>query len=159
MDFCVDESCGKCSPCRIGTIQLLEILNKITNGKGEESDLEQLKTISYAMQKAALCALGQTAPNPVLSTITNYMEEYAEHIHDKKCRAGKCKNLLRFTVIAEKCIGCSVCAKKCPVGCIFQASAADYPDRKKPPYWIDLEKCIKCGECMAACKFNAITKA
>jgi formate hydrogenlyase subunit 6/NADH:ubiquinone oxidoreductase subunit I len=111
------------------------------------------------MQKAALCALGQTAPNPILSTMTNYMDEYTDHIKDKRCRSGKCKNLLRFTIDAEKCIGCSICAKKCPVNCIFQADAAKYPDKKKPPYWIDSGKCIKCGECLAACKFNAVLKA
>ena len=164
MDFCVDESCGKCSPCRIGTTQLLHILDKITNGNGAESDIEQLTTISHSMQKAALCALGQTAPNPIMSTMNNYRDEYMEHIHDKKCRSGKCKNLLRFTIDEVKCIGCSVCAKKCPANCIHpqlrrSEDAAKHPEKKKPPYWIDTEKCVKCGECVAVCKFNAVLKA
>jgi NADH-quinone oxidoreductase subunit F/NADP-reducing hydrogenase subunit HndC len=159
MDFCVDESCGKCSPCRIGTTQLLHILEKITNGNGEESALEKLKSISQAMRSASLCALGQTAPNPIISTMTNYMDEYIEHIRDKKCRAGRCKNLLRFTIDEEKCIGCSLCAKKCPADGIIQMDAAAYPDKKKPPYSIVSEKCVKCGECVTACKFSAVLKA
>jgi len=159
MDFCVDESCGKCSPCRIGTTQLLHILEKITSGNGEESDLEKLQSISQAMKKASLCALGQTAPNPIMSTMANYMDEYIEHIRDKKCRAGRCKNLVRFMIDDKKCIGCSICAKKCPADCISQMDASAYPDRKKPPYRIVSEKCVKCGECIAACKFNAVLKA
>ena len=158
MDFCVDESCGKCSPCRIGTTQLLVLLEKIADGKGTEEDLEKLDTIGHAMAKASLCALGQTAPNPILSTINNFRDEYLEHIKERKCRAGKCKNLLRFTIDPVKCIGCSVCAKKCPVGCIFQEDAAKFPDKKKPPYCIDQEKCVKCGECFKACKFGAVLK-
>jgi NADH-quinone oxidoreductase subunit F/NADP-reducing hydrogenase subunit HndC len=158
MEFCVEESCGKCSPCRIGTIQLLRLLEKITNGNGELSDLEKLETISQAMTKAALCALGQTAPNPTISTIANYKEEYLEHIQDKKCHSGKCKSLFQFVIDMENCKGCGVCAKKCPADCIFQTDAAKYPDRKKPPYWIDSEKCSKCDECYRACKFNAVKK-
>ena len=158
MDFCVDESCGKCSPCRIGTTQLLQVLEKIAGGNGEESDLQKLETISKAMVKASLCALGQTAPNPIMSTIKNFRDEYLAHINDKKCRAGKCKNLLRFTIDAEKCIGCGICVKKCPADCIIQLNAADYPDKKKAPYRIDAEKCAKCGECLTACKFKAVLK-
>ena len=159
MDFCVDESCGKCSPCRIGTTQLLSLLEKITGGNGEDSDLEKLETISKAMSKASLCALGQTAPNPTISTIKNFREEYMEHIHDKKCKSGKCKKLVRFMIDLEKCIGCGACAKKCPANCISPADAAEFPDKKRPPYRIDLGNCLKCGECQTTCKFNAVLKA
>jgi NADH-quinone oxidoreductase subunit F/NADP-reducing hydrogenase subunit HndC len=159
MDFCVDESCGKCSPCRIGTTQLLSILEKIANGNGEDSDLEKLETIGKAMSKASLCQLGMTAPNPTLSTVKNFREEYMEHIHDKKCRSGKCKKLVRFMIDPAKCIGCGACAKKCPANCIATADPAKYPDKKRPPYVIDLEKCLKCGECFNTCKFGAVQKA
>jgi NADH-quinone oxidoreductase subunit F/NADP-reducing hydrogenase subunit HndC len=159
MDFCVDESCGKCSPCRIGTSQLLHHLEKIAGGNGEEEDLEKLQTISMAMAKASLCVLGQSAPNPTISTINNFREEYMEHIRDHKCRAGKCKKLLRFTIDPVKCLGCSVCAKKCPANCISQEDGAKYPNKKKPPYIIEQEKCVKCGECLNSCKFGAVLKA
>ena len=159
MDFCVDESCGKCSPCRIGTTQLLDLLNKITSGNGEETDLEKLESISKALAKASLCALGQTAPNPTISTIRNFREEYLEHINERKCRSGKCKNLLLFSIITGKCIGCGACAKKCPANCIIPEDAAKFPDKKKPPYRIDTPKCLKCGECVKVCKFNAVLKA
>jgi NADH:ubiquinone oxidoreductase subunit F (NADH-binding)/(2Fe-2S) ferredoxin/NAD-dependent dihydropyrimidine dehydrogenase PreA subunit len=158
MDFCVDESCGKCSPCRIGTTQLLNILEKIVKGNGEESDLEKLESISKAMAKASLCALGQTAPNPTISTIKNFREEYLEHIRDKKCRSGKCKSLVRFTIDPAKCIGCGACAKKCPGNCIAVEDASKYPDKKRPPYSIDQAACVKCGECFKTCKFGAIIK-
>jgi NADH-quinone oxidoreductase subunit F/NADP-reducing hydrogenase subunit HndC len=158
MDFCVDESCGKCSPCRIGTTQLLSLLEKIANGNGAESDLDKLETIGKAMSKASLCQLGMTAPNPTLSTIKNFREEYLEHIRDKKCRSGKCKKLVRFIIDPVKCIGCGACAKKCPANCIAQAEASKYPDKKRPPYVIDLGKCLKCGECFNTCKFGAIQK-
>ncbi|MDR0495085.1 MAG: NADH-quinone oxidoreductase subunit NuoF [Treponema sp.] len=158
MDFCVDESCGKCSPCRIGTTQILKLLDKIAQGNGEEEDLEKLESIGKAMAKASLCALGQTAPNPTISTIKNFREEYIEHIHDKKCRSGKCKHLVRFNIDPAKCIGCSVCAKKCPGNCIAVEDAAKYPDKKKPPYRIDQGACVKCGECMHNCKFGAISR-
>ncbi|MDR1972915.1 MAG: NADH-quinone oxidoreductase subunit NuoF [Treponema sp.] len=156
MDFCVDESCGKCSPCRIGTTQILNILEKIANGNGDEADLVKLDTIGKAMSKASLCALGQTAPNPTLSTLRNFREEYLEHIRDKKCRAGKCKYLLRFIINEEKCMGCSICAKRCPANCISQVAGSD---KKRPPYRIDQSKCIKCGECFKNCKFGAISRA
>jgi NADH-quinone oxidoreductase subunit F/NADP-reducing hydrogenase subunit HndC len=155
MEFCVDESCGKCSPCRIGTSQLLAILDKIAGGNGVESDLEKLETIGKAMSKASLCALGQTAPNPTLSTVKNFREEYLEHIRDKKCRAGKCKKLVRFEINLDKCIGCGACSKKCPANCITQVEGTD---KKRPPYRIDPEKCLKCGECFKACKFGAVAK-
>jgi NADH-quinone oxidoreductase subunit F/NADP-reducing hydrogenase subunit HndC len=155
MDFCVDESCGKCSPCRIGTTQILSLLQKIANGNGEEADLEKLEIIGKAMSKASLCQLGMTAPNPTLSTLRNFREEYLEHIRDHKCRAGKCKSLLRFVINEEKCMGCSICAKRCPANCISQVTDSD---KKRPPYRIDLSKCVKCGECFKNCKFGAITK-
>jgi NADH:ubiquinone oxidoreductase subunit F (NADH-binding)/(2Fe-2S) ferredoxin/NAD-dependent dihydropyrimidine dehydrogenase PreA subunit len=159
MDFCVDESCGKCSPCRIGTSQLLSMLEKLTNGNGDEEDLVKLEAISKAMAKASLCALGQTAPNPTISTIKNFRDEYMEHIRDKKCRARKCKPLIKFTIDPVKCSGCGVCAKKCPVNCIAQEDAAKYPDKKRAPYRVEQEKCLKCGECLNSCKFSAVTKA
>jgi NADH-quinone oxidoreductase subunit F/NADP-reducing hydrogenase subunit HndC len=155
MDFCVDESCGKCSPCRIGTTQILNLLQKITNGNGEEADLEKLETIGKAMSKASLCQLGMTAPNPTLSTLKNFREEYLEHIRDRKCRAGKCKSLLRFVINEDKCMGCSICAKRCPANCISQVTDSD---KKRPPYRIDSSKCVKCGECFKNCKFGAISK-
>ncbi|MDR1286028.1 MAG: SLBB domain-containing protein [Treponema sp.] len=155
MDFCVDESCGKCSPCRIGTTQLLNLLEKIAKGNGEEEDLDKLEIIGKAMSKASLCQLGMTAPNPTLSTIRNFRNEYLEHIHDKKCRSGKCKNLVRYVINSEKCIGCGACAKKCPANCIAQVEGSD---KKRPPYRIDAAACLKCGECFKTCKFGAISK-
>jgi len=159
MEFCVEESCGKCSPCRIGTTQTLKLLEKIAEGKGTEEDLEKLELVGNAMTRASLCMLGCTAANPVISTLINFREEYLEHIHEKKCRSGKCKNLLSFTIDTPKCIGCGICAKKCPANCIFAEEASKYPDKKKPPYIIKQEDCVKCGECLVVCKFNAVIKA
>ncbi|MDR0412027.1 MAG: NADH-quinone oxidoreductase subunit NuoF [Treponema sp.] len=150
MDFCVDESCGKCAPCRIGTTQMYNLLKKIANGNGEEEDLEKLETIGQAMTKASLCMLGGSAANPTLSTLRNFRDEYLEHIHDKKCRSGKCKNLIRFEILADKCRGCTLCAKKCPASCITGSI--------KQLHVIDQSKCLKCGECFKNCKFGAIVK-
>ena len=150
MEFCVDESCGKCSPCRIGTRQIHAILAKISKGKGTMDDLEKMKEIGFAMQKSSLCALGQSAPNPTLSTIRKFENEYIAHIKDKKCASGKCKHLVVFE-INEKCIGCGACARKCPANCIT--------GEKKSRHVIDQSKCLKCGECFKTCKFGAVVKA
>ena len=158
MDFCVDESCGKCSPCRIGTTQILHLLEKIANGNGDEADLVKLNDIGAAMTKASLCMLGGSAANPTLSTLKNFREEYLEHIHEKKCRSGKCKRLVRFLIKPEKCIGCGACAKKCPANCISAEDASKYPDKKRPPYVIEQADCLKCGECKKVCKFEAVSR-
>lgn len=150
MEFCVDESCGKCSPCRIGTNQMHSILTRITKGQGKLEDLEKLEKIGQAMKKASLCGLGQTAPNPTLSTIKRFRGEYLEHIEQGLCKAGKCKDLVVYTIDKNKCIGCSVCARKCPVNCIT--------GDKVQKYTIDTSACIKCGECFAVCKFGAVLK-
>jgi len=150
MAFCVDESCGKCAPCRIGTKQMHGLLDKITKGQGEEADLVKLEQIGKAMTKASLCMLGGSAANPTLSTIRHFRDEYLEHIRDRKCRAGKCKDLVVYEIDPAKCIGCGLCARKCPVPCIT--------GEKKKPHVIDGSKCIKCGECFAVCKFGAVIK-
>ncbi len=150
MDFCVDESCGKCAPCRIGTNQMHAILSKIANGNGEMSDLDKLERIGKAMTKASLCLLGGSAANPTLSTIRHFRDEYVDHIVNHKCRAGKCKSLVVYEINAAKCIGCGLCARKCPVPCIA--------GEKKAAHVIDSSRCIKCGECFKACKFGAVVK-
>ncbi len=150
LEFTADESCGKCTPCRIGTKRLLEILTRITEGKGEEGDMERIKEIAEHMKSSSLCALGQSAPNPVLSTIAHFEDEYKAHIYDKHCPAGVCKSLLNYYIDADKCRGCTLCARNCPVGAISGAV--------KSPHEIDVAKCIKCGQCIAHCKFNAIVK-
>jgi NADH-quinone oxidoreductase subunit F/NADP-reducing hydrogenase subunit HndC len=150
MEFCVDESCGKCSPCRIGTTQVHKLLDKIAHGNGELADLDKLESIGKAMTKASLCLLGGSAANPTVSTIKNFRDEYLAHIVDHKCPAGKCKSLVRYEIVADKCIGCGLCARKCPIPCIA--------GEKKQPHVIDQLKCIKCGECFKACKFGAVAK-
>lgn len=148
--FTVDESCGKCAPCRIGTKRLYEILEKITDGNGTMEDLERLEELAKTIQASSLCGLGQTSPNPVLSTLRYFRDEYIAHVVDKKCPAGVCKNLLNYVIIEDKCKGCSLCARKCPVNAIS--------GQLKSPYTIDTEKCIKCGVCISTCKFGAIEK-
>jgi NADH:ubiquinone oxidoreductase subunit F (NADH-binding) len=149
LDFTVDESCGKCSPCRIGGRKLLNYLNKISEGRGTEQDIKDMEDICDAMCKASLCGLGQTASNPVKSTLAYFMDEYMEHINDKKCRSGKCSKLISYKVDAEKCKGCTMSARKCPANAITGAL--------KQPHVIDTAKCIKCGACETICKFGAIS--
>ena len=149
LDFTVDESCGKCAPCRIGGRKLLNYLKKITDGRGTEQDIKDMEAICDAMNKASLCGLGQTASNPVKSTLRYFMDEYMEHIHDKKCRSGKCSKLIQYKIDPAKCKGCTMCARKCPAGAISGTV--------KNPHVIDQTKCIKCGACESTCKFGAIS--
>jgi len=150
LEFTVDESCGKCVPCRIGTKRLYEMLEKITKGQGTLEDLDKLEELCHHIKANSLCGLGQTAPNPVLSTLRYFRDEYIAHVVDKKCPAGVCKDLLNFYIIPEKCKGCTACARVCPTGAITGTL--------KYPHVIDSDKCIKCGACMQKCKFNAIIK-
>ena len=151
LEFICDESCGKCSQCRIGTKRLLEILTKVTDGKATLEDLEKLQTLSESIQVGSLCGLGQTAPNPVLSTLTKFKDVYLRHVNDKKCDAGVCKSLTNFVIDPNKCKKCSLCARNCPVNCISGVVG-------KEVFVIDQSKCIKCGTCISSCKFNAIYK-
>jgi len=157
LEFTVDESCGKCTPCRVGTRRLLEILDKIISGNGEMEDIQKLEDLSNYIKSASLCGLGQTAPNPVLSTLRYFKDEYIAHIVDKKCPAGVCKSLLSYTIDAEKCIGCGKCAKNCPGDAIIK-TAYVAPGHKLPSLSIIPEKCVKCGACIENCKFGAISK-
>ena len=150
LEFTVDESCGKCVPCRIGTRRLLELLNKITEGNGTLEDIDKMEELCHYIQKNALCALGQTAPNPVLSTLKYFRKEYEAHVAEKRCPAGVCKKLLHYEIDPEKCRGCTACARKCPVGAI--------QGKVREVHTIDKAKCIKCGACMETCKFGAISK-
>ncbi|MBO7446045.1 MAG: NADH-quinone oxidoreductase subunit NuoF [Bacteroidales bacterium] len=149
LDFTVEESCGKCTPCRIGNKRLYELLDKITKGQGTMDDLDQLRNLSRVIKDTALCGLGQTSPNPVLSTIDNFWDEYVAHVKDKKCPAGQCKALKQYVIDPEKCKGCTACARNCPVGAI--------KGTVKMPHEINQELCIKCGTCIEKCKFNAIS--
>ncbi|MBR5794794.1 MAG: 4Fe-4S binding protein [Erysipelotrichaceae bacterium] len=151
MDFIVDESCGKCTPCRVGTKRLLELLNKICAGEGTLETLDELESLSNHIKETALCGLGQTAPNPVLSTMKMFRNEYIAHVLDKRCPAGVCKALLKYTIDPDKCKKCSLCTKQCPVGAISGQVG-------KTPFVIDPDKCIRCGACMASCRFGAIIR-
>lgn len=150
LEFTVEESCGKCTPCRVGTKRLHEILEKITSGNGTMEDLEKLRSLSNVIKDTALCGLGQTAPNPILSTLDNFWDEYVAHVKEKKCPAGQCTALLNYYILPEKCIGCTACARVCPATCIS--------GKRKEVHVIDQDKCIKCGACFDKCKFGAIIK-
>ena len=157
MEFICDESCGKCSPCRIGTKRMLEILTRITEGQGTMEDLDALEELSATVKTNSLCALGQTAANPINSTLSHFRDEYIAHIVDKKCPAHVCKNLMEYHIDPDKCIGCGMCHRGCPVDCIHKT---DYiaPGHKMTSWEIDSSKCVKCGSCISVCRFNAIEK-
>ncbi|HPT72833.1 MAG TPA: NADH-ubiquinone oxidoreductase-F iron-sulfur binding region domain-containing protein, partial [Candidatus Cloacimonadota bacterium] len=150
LNFTQNESCGKCTFCRVGTKRMLEILTRITQGKGKMEDLDTLMLLAENIHKTSLCGLGQTAPNPVLTTLKYFRDEYVAHIVDKRCPAGACEALIRYEIDPEKCVGCTACARKCPVKCISGTV--------KQPHVIDQEACIKCGACYQTCKFDAIRK-
>lgn len=150
LDFTVDESCGKCTPCRVGTMRMKEILEKITSGQGTMEDLDKLEELANYIKENSLCGLGQTAPNPVLATLRFFKDEYIAHVKEKRCPAGVCKALLNYSIIADKCKGCTKCARNCPVNAISGTV--------KQPHVIDTAKCIKCGACMSNCNFGAIVK-
>ena len=150
LEFTQDESCGKCPPCRIGTKRMLEILTKITEGKGTPEDLEHLETLAKTIKNASLCGLGQTAPNPVLSTLRYFRDEYEAHIYEQRCPAGVCTALLSYRIDPDKCRGCGLCARNCPEEAIS--------GKLKEPFVIDPELCIKCGTCMEVCRFDAVYK-
>jgi NADP-reducing hydrogenase subunit HndC len=151
LQFTVDESCGKCTPCRIGTKRLLEMLEKITKGQGTLEDLDKMEELCYYIKANALCGLGQTAPNPVLTTIRYFRDEYEAHIKEHRCPAGECTELISYSVIEDKCRGCTLCARNCPVNAIS--------GELKKPHVIDKDKCVKCGKCYSVCRFGAVRKA
>ncbi len=148
LEFTVEESCGKCAPCRIGNKRLHELLTSITKGNGTMADLDRRKNMSNVIKDTALCGLGQTSPNPVLSTLNNFMDEYVAHVTEKRCPAGSCRELMKYSIIVDKCVGCTACARGCPVNAIS--------GERKGPHFIDQEKCIKCGACFEKCKFGAV---
>ncbi|MBS3807727.1 MAG: NADH-quinone oxidoreductase subunit NuoF [Bacteroidales bacterium] len=149
LEFTVEESCGKCAPCRVGNKRMYELLERITQGKAEKKDLQRLNNMCHVIADTSLCGLGQTAPSPVLSTMKNFWNEYVAHVEDQRCPAGSCKDLMRYEIIPENCVGCTACARKCPVGAIT--------GERKQVHEIDQDKCIKCGACLEACKFDAVT--
>jgi ferredoxin len=150
MTFSQDESCGKCTPCREGTTRMLEILERITSGKGCLEDLELLERLAKLMKKSSLCGLGRAAPNPVLSTLTHYRDEYLAHVQDRRCPSKKCVALLHYEIDEQKCVGCTVCARNCPVSCIS--------GNRREVHVIDQERCIKCGRCVEVCRFDAVLR-
>ena len=151
MEFCVDESCGKCPPCRVGTQQLLHMLTRICEGEAGEDELARIDALSTVVREASLCGLGMTAPNPVLSTLRHFAEEYREHIAEHRCVAGVCRKLLTFSIVKENCVGCALCARNCPVEVIHK-----HDDERK--YWIDMDQCVHCGSCFDVCRFDAVRK-
>ncbi len=150
LEFSLEESCGKCTPCRVGLKQMYSMLERITSGEGKPGDIEELESLGNSIKALSLCGLGQTAPNPVLSTIRYFRNEYISHIEDKSCNTKVCLDLMHFLIDKDKCIGCSLCSRKCPVSCI--------PGSREEKYEIIQEECVKCGTCMEVCPVNAISK-
>ncbi len=150
MAFSQDESCGKCTPCREGTVRMLEILERITGGQGTPADIQKLERLAWLVKKSSLCGLGRAAPNPVLSTLTHYRDEYMAHVVERRCPARKCVALIHYEIDKEKCVGCTVCARNCPVTCISGA--------RREPHVIDQTRCIKCGKCFEVCRFEAVER-
>jgi NADH:ubiquinone oxidoreductase subunit F (NADH-binding)/NAD-dependent dihydropyrimidine dehydrogenase PreA subunit len=148
LEFTAEESCGKCTPCRIGNMRLLEILERITEGNGTEKDLDELESLGEVIKDTSLCGLGQSSPNPILSTLRYFRKEYEEHVINKRCPSGSCVKLIKYDIIPEKCTGCTICARVCPVTCIS--------GKRKELHVIDQERCIKCGVCLVKCPFDAI---